>query len=46
MSDPAPYRCPWCGSPAWLEPGEIDPPVDYCHPGDHGSPEDYEEMCG
>lgn len=36
-----PYNCPWCGAGAWIEPGEIDPPIDYCHPGDHGSPDDY-----
>lgn len=35
LPTPAPYRCPWCGAPAWREPDEIPCPSDYCHEGDH-----------
>lgn len=36
----APYRCPWCGAPAWRE--DIPRPPAYCHEGDHGSQEEWE----
>lgn len=35
-----PYICQFCGCPSWYEPSEQDPPVDYCHESDHGSPDD------
>lgn len=41
-----PYNCPWCGAPAWCEPGEIPPPPDYCWESDHGSREEYLEDIG
>lgn len=39
----APHNCPWCGADAWRDPSDIDPPVDYCHEGDHGTPEEWED---
>lgn len=41
MIHSAPYRCPYCGAPAWREPREIEPPIDYCHEEAHGSWEEY-----
>lgn len=35
-----PYRCQFCGAPSWREPSEQTAPPDYCHPEDHGSPDD------
>lgn len=37
-----PHRCQFCGAPSWREPSEQTPPQDYCHPEDHGSPDDDE----
>lgn len=37
-----PYRCRFCGAPSWLDPSDQTPPPDYCHPEDHGSPDDDE----
>lgn len=39
----APYECKFCGAPSWRAPSEQEMPPDYCHPEDHGSPEDMEE---
>lgn len=36
-----PYLCKYCGAPSWLDPSEQTPPPDYCHPSDHGDPEDF-----
>jgi|GEM_PF-5692545 len=46
MIHSAPYRCPYCGAPAWREPREIEPPIDYCHEEAHGSWEEYLGECG
>lgn len=35
-----PHRCQFCGAPSWIEPCDQTPPPDYCHPEDHGSPDD------
>lgn len=41
VCDPEPpYRCRFCGAPSWREPSEQTAPPDYCHPEDHGSPDD------
>ena len=37
-----PYHCRFCGAPSRREPSEQTPPPDYCHPEDHGSPDDDE----
>ena len=34
-----PYTCKYCGQPSWLDPADQTPPVDYCHPSDHGEPD-------
>lgn len=36
----APYLCRFCGAPSWIPPSEQTAPPDYCHPSDHGAPED------
>jgi MoaA/NifB/PqqE/SkfB family radical SAM enzyme len=46
MTSTAPYRCPYCGAPAWREPREIEPPIDYCHGDEHGALEEYLEDAG
>lgn len=46
MTCSTPYRCPYCGAPAWREPREIEAPVDYCHGDAHGSREEYLEEYG
>lgn len=38
-ADSPPHTCKFCGAPSWLDPSEQDPPPDYCHESDHGSPE-------
>lgn len=41
VCDPEPpYRCRFCGAPSWLDPSDQTPPPDYCHPEDHGSPDE------
>lgn len=30
------YTCKYCGQPSWIDPGDQEAPVDYCHPSDHG----------
>ena len=35
-----PYTCKYCGQPSWLDPADQTPPVDYCHPSDHGDPDE------
>lgn len=35
-----PYECQFCGAPSWLDESEQTAPVDYCHEGDHGEPEE------
>lgn len=37
----APYSCRFCGAPSWREPNDQTLPPDYCHPEDHGEPDDY-----
>ena len=39
LVNPPPYSCAYCGMPSWYTPDEQPAPVDYCHEGDHGSPE-------
>jgi len=41
-SDGPPYECKFCGDPSWVDPSEQEPPVDYCHPEDHGSEADFQ----
>lgn len=36
----APYTCQYCGAPSYVDPSDQQCPPDYCHPADHGSPED------
>jgi hypothetical protein len=38
-SEPAPYKCKYCGCPSWYDPSDQSPPPDYCHESDHGEPE-------
>lgn len=35
-----PYECQFCGAPSWLDESEQTAPVDYCHPEDHGEPDE------
>ena len=35
-----PYTCQFCGMPSWYDESEQTMPPDYCHPSDHGEPED------
>lgn len=35
----APYRCPFCGAPSWVEPSDQSPPADYCGESDHEEPD-------
>jgi hypothetical protein len=37
-----PFTCKFCGAPSWVDPADQEPPADYCHESDHGTPEDYE----
>jgi hypothetical protein len=39
----APYRCLFCGAPSYIDPYDQTMPPDYCHPEDHGSPEENED---
>lgn len=34
-----PYRCKFCGARSFIEPSDQAPPPSYCHPGDHGTPD-------
>lgn len=35
-----PFACGYCGAPSWVDPSDQSPPAGYCHPEDHGAPEE------
>lgn len=37
------FVCQFCGMPSYVDPSDQTMPPDYCHPGDHGDPDDYQE---
>lgn len=34
-----PYTCKYCGARSYIDPSDQERPPDYCHPVDHGTPE-------
>lgn len=34
-----PYRCNFCGERSFIHPQDQEPPPSYCHPVDHGTPD-------